>query len=341
MSYENFAAHAHDRALASGNIKPPPPASYLLIWSLPLLASFFVFGIARPLVADREVTPSLTHIGSGRSKRWWVVRLHLCVSTWLLFYCNFSVCAYLLLPTRVLLRLRMLPLSNNTTYGWRMRELRRALSFGIHLYDWDDKMYTGRISVVKSVESLASSDGPVRDELAPVVPLTNSEMWKYRSVVLAALVVTLFTLYFLASMIFRLSLGLPPCGEHRSNLALPQGSEEEEHDEDDDKNDEFDISFFSVDNEWWNMGNPDDACVDSPEAQAEEERLRSREQKRQNRQLPEKKTQSVRSVVWECWPLFASVCYSALYAISGGVAPFMWWVFPSSVVIVIVGSVLV
>ncbi|KEG13108.1 hypothetical protein DQ04_01211070 [Trypanosoma grayi] len=288
---------------------PPPSFEYLFVWTLLLAVSFAIFGVARSAVRVAESLPAVIK-ETGQSMQWWVRQLHLCMVSWLLFYVVHRLFAYVLLPSQVLGRLHMLPLSDGVFGRW-VGVLRPAIFCGESDRSDDGSCADGELplGVVASDTTTGKWAGSMR----------NEEWRQCQYVALAAFVTTM-------------CIVLSVCNAF-SCFLLQVCNDESDGTEDDTTSEEV-ISSGSDEELWWDMGEPDDACLTSPEAESAEERWREMAVEERSAQRCQNKQSGMGDLLQTCWPVLLAVSYAGLYAHTGSMPLLMRWVYPSCVMMV-------
>nr|CCD12608.1 unnamed protein product [Trypanosoma congolense IL3000] len=318
-----------------------PPGSYVLLWTLPLVLSLFIFGIARPAVRVHPVV-AVSGAASKHSQQWWLVQMHLGVAACLLFYYMYVACAYLLLSLKALRRLGMVPLHNGT-YGWCVNELRRILRCGSNFYGWFDEVCDDYYLPIIPFPSFLEGNQTQKIYSSTEKPLSRSHLLYYRLVVLLALLLTCATLFYLSHTAERFCIPQMVMAYWRPRPAVGEEGEcgGESKDEEEGKEVAADyLEFLTNDAEWWSMGDPDDSWIDSPEARMEERRWEDMDRNESRKHFKGQESRSPRSVLTECLLPLLFVCYAGLYALCGGMALFMLWVYPFFVVLLIIVSLM-
>lgn len=310
----------------------PPSLTYLATWTFVLGFSFLVFGLLRRSV--QVAAPPITREeGVLRLSFWWVCQLYMGVASLTVFDLLHRVLVYLFFPSWLLWRRHMLPIPFATLGDWVNRF---RLVYFCGLYDWggrdmcaDWQLPVATVScmgdhcVVGGREIAVTRAAEVEE-----IHLVSGESAGLRRWVACAALLTMvcivaaafsFVVHFFPSIFERTKTDDDSEGENSSEAELDSGCEDEL---------------------WWDLGEPDDACLLSPEALAEEARWRAMEaekkcaMRRQKKLRREKRQEGVQLFLQECWPLLLAVLYAALYAFVGGMPLLMRWVYPACIILV-------
>ncbi|KAF8301492.1 hypothetical protein TcYC6_0053150 [Trypanosoma cruzi] len=311
----------------------PPSSASLLTWTFVLGVSFVVFGVFRPTVRGTR-PPIAGKTFAPAVSLWWVRQLHYCVATWPLFDLVNRLFSYIFLPSRVLWRRHMLPLPDGILSRW-VNQLRPSM------------LYVFRVKNVQEMWAelqlpLASSASSVTPHVTGGIPsatfqgieengrLTEKEWVCCQWVALSSLMATILITFLACSgIIYFFAL----------NSVKDEADEEEDRSEVETTSDDETSSDFDQDL-WRDLGEPDDSCLLSPEAMAEEERWKLREaeercfQRRQRQEEKKKQERGIYLILSEYWPVLLSACYAGLYACTGGTPLLMQYVYPCGVMLV-------
>ncbi|RNF11529.1 hypothetical protein TraAM80_00857 [Trypanosoma rangeli] len=313
---------------------PYPSIAVLAAWTLVLGVSFVVFGVARP-VGRGTRAPTAGEKETSFLPLWWVRQLYFCVASWPLFDMVHRMASYIFLPSRVLWRRHMLQLPDGRFGNW-VNQLRLSIlcllqSKELHgtCADWQLPMASFTSSIAPY--SVNEAPGATQCGIEGNGHMSNKE-WEYcQWVALVSVLTTMMILFVTCGAILRLFPLQPSKHEIHEDDCSEAGTTSDD-----------DVSSASDQELWWGLGEPDDACLLSPEAIAEEQRWKSMEvekrlsQQRQRGHEKQKEKCGVLTLLHEYWPVFLSVCYAGLYAFTGGMPLLMRWVYPSCVMLVTV-----
>ncbi|RNF24313.1 uncharacterized protein Tco025E_02564 [Trypanosoma conorhini] len=311
---------------------PPPSLTFLTAWTLLLGASFVVFGVARPAVRGTRA-PTAGEKEAALLPLWWVQQLHLSVASWALFDLVHRILSYIFLPSRVLWRRHMLPLPDGS-FGACVNQLR--LSFlcvgqvgDAHRTCADWQLPTTSFASSTAPRGTTGAPGAAQRGIEEGGSVSNTE-WEYcQGVALASLLASMLMLLLACRTIFRLI----PLRPSETSMHEDDCSEE-------DTTSDEELSSASEEDLWWGLGDPDDACLLSPEAIVAEQRWKSMEagkrhsQQSQREREREKERSAIRILLREYWPPLLSVCYAGLYAFTGGISLLLRRVYPVCVILV-------
>ncbi|KAG8343899.1 hypothetical protein ERJ75_001822300 [Trypanosoma vivax] len=303
----------------------PVPVTQLVGWLSITVISLLIFGFARP--AARQLSTKLVSgTSSGRSTQWWVVQLHLAVSSWALFDLVLRLCAYLLLPAKLLWRRHMLPLSKGMFREW-IGAVRLVLLSEVYFQSDEEAPDMGWRLPSHEMPSGSADDVHLMPARTGHDSVTRSDRNYWYCVVLASVVVVLCIVISVNTAFI--------CLRARVRSRSMEVSDSQHHESEREERNSYasagHVMPIGADSDWWGMGEPDDACLDSAEARAEEERWKNFTAQNKNAQCHAVPSSGVSRLLSECWPVLAAVGYASLYAFTGGLPLLMRWVYPTCV----------